>query len=163
MNNGDILRIPFRRMPQAIADMFGSPSQPQLRGIVRLYQTEEGVLVTAEVEGLPPGTGRCPPDVFGFHIHESGPCNGTAQEPFADVGSHVNPQNCPHPSHAGDLPPLFSNGGKALMSVLTNRFKVADVIGNAIIIHARPDDFTTQPSGNSGPIIGCGVILQVSR
>jgi Cu-Zn family superoxide dismutase len=92
------------------------------------------------------------------HIHEGGKCSGNENDPFADAGTHFNPYNCAHPEHAGDLPPLFGNKGYAWSSVLTNRFTVSDVIGRTVIIHSRPDDFTTQPAGNSGEKIACGVI-----
>jgi len=64
----------------------------------------------------------------------------------------------PHGNHAGDFPVLFSNNGYARMSFFTNRFCVQDVIGKSIMIHLHPDDFRTQPSGDSGKRNGCGVI-----
>ena len=79
-------------------------------------------------------------------------------DPFAGAMSHYNPKGCEHPYHAGDLPPLFGNGGSALSLFLTNRFSVREITGKTVIIHDRPDDFTTQPSGNSGTKIACGVI-----
>ncbi|HWQ75878.1 MAG TPA: superoxide dismutase family protein [Syntrophomonas sp.] len=153
-------KIPLHRSPNAFADVAGSSAYPSVKGVVYFYQTEAGVLVVAHIEGLPQGAEDCPSAIFGFHIHESGPCSGTAEEPFANVGSHYNPHNCRHPAHAGDLPPLFGNNGHAFMSVLTNRFTTSEVIGRSVIIHASPDDFTTQPSGNSGAMIACGQILQ---
>ena len=65
---------------------------------------------------------------------------------------------CPHPFHAGDFPPLLENNGYAYSKFLTNKFKISEIIGKVIIIHDLPDDFTTQPSGNSGTKIACGVI-----
>jgi Cu-Zn family superoxide dismutase len=56
------------------------------------------------------------------------------------------------------MPPLFSSGGRAFLVFLTNRFKVRDVVGRTVVIHAGRDDFTTQPSGDSGKKIACGVI-----
>ncbi len=53
----------------------------------------------------------CGQRIFGFHIHEGTRCSGTSVDHFADAGSHYNPSNCPHPMHAGDLPPLFVNNG----------------------------------------------------
>jgi Cu-Zn family superoxide dismutase len=152
-------KVPFHRPPNAIARVEGSPAYPSVRGTVRFFQTDSGVLVMAHIDGLPEGKEPCSSDVFGFHIHENGPCAGTADEPFADVGKHYNPKNCPHPAHAGDLPPLFGNGGRAFMSVLTDRFDVREILGRSVIIHASPDDFTTQPSGNSGKMIACGQII----
>jgi len=57
------------------------------------------------------------------------------------------------------LPPLYENNGYAYMSVLINKFKVKDIIGKTVIIHESPDDFTSQPSGNSGKKIACGVVV----
>lgn len=59
----------------------------------------------------------------------------------------------------GDLPPLIENNGYAYMQVLINKFKIKDILGKVIIIHDSPDDFTTQPSGNSGIKIACGKIV----
>lgn len=79
-------------------------------------------------------------------------------DPFSNAMAHYNPENCPHPYHAGDMPPLFGNQGYAFLMFLTDRFMVRNVIGKTVIIHDNPDDFTTQPSGNSGAKIACGVI-----
>lgn len=140
-------------MPMAEAMLQGSAAYPELKGMVTLFQTEKGVLVVADIHGLPeqdPCGG-----VFGFHIHEGNGCGG---DDFADTKGHYNPKNCLHPYHAGDLPPLFSNRGSAWMAVLTDRFQLKEVIGRTIVIHLHPDDFMTQPAGNSGMKIACGVI-----
>lgn len=148
----------LRRRPDAEARLTGSSSCPGLSGIVRFYQTEAGVIVYAEVSGLPHSKQPCRGGVFGFHIHQGTGCGGGMADPFADAMSHYDPANCAHPRHAGDLPPLFENGGYALSVFLTDRFSVEEVTGRAVIIHQRPDDFTTQPSGNSGAKIACGTI-----
>jgi copper/zinc superoxide dismutase (SODC) len=108
--------------------------------------------------GLPLAGGPCGGRIFGFHIHEGGACSGNSNDWFADTLAHYNPGKCEHPYHAGDLPPLFGNNGFALALFLTNRFRVEEIIGRTVIIHDRPDDFTTQPSGNSGVKIACGEI-----
>lgn len=77
---------------------------------------------------------------------------------LADAMAHYNPGGCKHPYHADDLPPLFGNNGFVLSLFLTNRFSGDEVIGRTVIIHDQPDDFTTQPSGNSGTKTACGVI-----
>ncbi len=64
----------------------------------------------------------------------------------------------PHGNHAGDFPVLFSNDGYAEMTFFTNRFKPWEVIGKSVIIHQNPDDYRSQPSGNSGKRLACGVI-----
>lgn len=94
-----------------------------------------------------------------MHIHDGGSCAGRGgNKPFQLSGTHYNPNGCEHPYHAGDLPPLFSVNGIAMNAVLTNRFAVREIIGKTIIIHSGVDDFTTQPAGNSGEKIACGVI-----
>lgn len=153
----DLLSV-LRGKPQAAAKLTGSKSCPRLSSTVRFYQTRAGVIVCAEVRGLPHSHLPCHDRVFGFHIHQGTSCGGNRQDPFADAMSHYNPGGCEHPCHAGDLPPLFENGGYALSLFLTNRFSVDEVIGRTVILHDRPDDFTTQPAGNSGTKIACGVI-----
>ena len=143
--------------PTAQAIVRGSAQYPNLSGVVSFSEQCGGTLVTARVSGLPDGSG-CASRVFGFHIHEGQECTGNAQDPFANAGGHYNPENCPHPQHAGDMPPLFGNNGCAWMSFFTNRFTVREVLGHAVIVHANPDDFTTQPAGNSGARIACGLI-----
>ncbi len=145
---------------RVMAIINGSPDYPDINGTVTFVQKKNGVLVTASINGLPQNGGECGGGIFGFHIHEGSSCTGTEQEPFADVKSHYNPNDCPHPFHAGDLPPLFGNSGYAYLSVLTDRFSLSDIIGRTLIIHDMPDDFTTQPSGNSGTKIACGVITR---
>lgn len=58
----------------------------------------------------------------------------------------------------GDLPPLLENNGYAYMSVLVNKFNINEILGKVIIIHSMPDDFNSQPAGNSGMKIACGKI-----
>lgn len=142
----------------AKADIRGSKEYPHIKGVVYFKETPNHVMVTAKIEGLPQSKNSCKGRFFGFHIHEGNSCNGNVNDEFADVGSHFNPTKCPHPFHVGDLPPLIESNGSAYMSVLIGKFKLSDIIGRTVIIHDMPDDFTTQPSGNSGKKIGCGVI-----
>ena len=142
--------IPFGR-PEALARVAGSEKAPCLYGTVKLYQMGKNILVVADVGGLPSSeTG-----IFGLHIHMGSDCC----DDFANTGSHYNPGNREHPSHAGDLPPLFSANGRAVSVFLTDRFALRQIIGKTVIIHSGPDDFTTQPSGNPGQILACGKIL----
>ncbi|MDY3285219.1 MAG: superoxide dismutase family protein [Eubacteriales bacterium] len=144
--------------PDAAAILRGSRRFPSIFGVVRFYQSRRGVYVVTEVRGLPGSASPCGQPVFAMHIHEGTDCSGNAENPFADAGVHFNPQNCPHPYHAGDLPPLFSDRGRAWSAVLTGRFSVREILGKTVILHRDPDDFTTQPSGNSGEKIACGSI-----
>lgn len=160
--NSDIyLRSVLRSRPQAAASITGSEHYPDLSGTVRFYQTDKGVIVWAEINGLPDPEFPCQGQVFGFHIHKGPDCAGDMDDPFADAMSHYDSRDCEHPYHAGDLPPLFGNNGSAFSLFLTDRFTTNEVIGRTIIIHDHPDDFTTQPSGNSGTKIACGVIRKI--
>ena len=145
--------------PQAYAHLSGSPEYESIQGIVLFYQTSLGVLVTAEVFGLPQSEEACMEKIFGFHIHNGSSCTGNEQDPFADTGTHFAIPPCEqHPYHAGDLPPLFGNNGIAFLITLTDRFSVKELLGKTILIHSQPDDFTTQPAGNAGQKIACGFI-----
>lgn len=146
------------QMPEAYAEIKGAPNHASISGMVRFYSSGAGVLINAEVYGLPSSSDPCAPYIHGFHIHEGGSCTGTETEPFANAGTHYNPHSCQHPEHAGDLPPLFSSDGFAWMLYYTKRFSLSEIMGKTVIIHENPDDFRTQPSGNSGSMIACGVI-----
>lgn len=114
-----------------------------IRGAVRFYQNGDGVTVAAEIFGLKDG-------FHGFHIHTGTSCD--------EPKGHFNPEGRVHPEHDGDLPSLLSCGGKACLTVRTDRFCIRDVLGRTVIVHENRDDFTTQPSGNSGAMIACGTI-----
>ena len=148
----------FSRYPQAIARIKGSREYSDVEGTVRFYTTPKGTLVTADIEGLPMVEGKCGGGIFGFHIHEGTDCGGNDTDPFADTRSHYDPKGCPHPYHAGDMPPLFETGGYAFLAFLTGRFNVKEILGRTVVIHSDPDDFASQPSGNAGQKIACGVI-----
>lgn len=153
----------MNRKPDAAAIMKGGEEYPCINGYVRFYQTNSGVLVTVEMSGLPHAAERqkrmkCGERIFALHLHDGNSCAGTMNDPFEQAMSHYNPDNCPHPYHAGDMPPVFGNNGYGFAVFLTNRFCVGEIIGKAMILHANPDDFTTQPSGNSGEKIACGIV-----
>lgn len=142
----------------ASAHITGSKYYPTIDGFVTFKEEgSQGVLVTAKINGLP-SSNTCSGRFFGFHIHEGTSCSGNDNDEFANVKSHLNPTNCPHPLHMGDLPPLIENNGYAYMSVLVNKFTISDILGRVIVIHDLTDDFVSQPSGNSGVKIACGKI-----
>lgn len=145
-------------LSDAIAKIKGGKEYPEIKGMVYFKESKNGVLVTAKISGLPQSGNLCLGNFFGFHIHEGTSCTGNNKDEFADSKTHYNPNNCLHPYHAGDLPPLLENQGYAYMRVLVDKFKISDIIGKTVIIHDSPDDFNTQPSGNSGKKIACGVI-----
>lgn len=151
--------IILKPKPHASASVKGSTNYPNISGNVYFYQTKAGVIVVADITGLPYKTGGCGGAVLGFHIHSGSSCTGNGEDPFAGAMTHYNPKDCSHPFHAGDMPPLFVCHGSAFMAFLTDRFSVDEIRGKTVIIHSEPDDFTTQPSGNSGNKIACGVIV----
>lgn len=132
------------------------------RGTVTFTALDHGVRVAGEVRGLVPGSEH------GFHIHEKGDCgdNGNAS------GGHFNPTGGTHGkfgapgSHAGELPSLVADAkGVARFSVEDHSISLTpgaanSVVGRALVVHRDPDDFTTQPAGNSGPRIACAVIAK---
>lgn len=148
----------FCNRANAAATLRGSEKYPDIRGRVMFYQLPYAVLVRAEIFGLPKGTAPCENPIFAFHIHSGEECQGDETDAFSKANGHYNPNNCPHPYHAGDLPPLFSVNGRAFSAFLTDRFKVNEILGRTVIIHRNPDDFSSQPSGNAGEKIACGVI-----
>ncbi|MBQ0038523.1 MAG: superoxide dismutase family protein [Clostridiales bacterium] len=149
----------LQQCPTAAACLSGGEQCPSLRGEVKFYQTNSGVLVAAQVCGLPsPSENCCGTPFFALHIHEGNSCDGDCGDSFSGAKGHYNPCRCQHPHHAGDLPPLLGSNGYAFSVFLTDRFSVQDIIGKTVIIHRDPDDFTTQPAGNAGEKIACGVI-----
>ena len=142
---------------RGFAKIRGGNGYSDLRGNATFVQTDRGVMVTVRVCGLPQDE-KCNGGIFAMHIHEGENCAGDEIDQFSGAKTHYNPEDCQHPYHAGDLPPLIGNNGFAYLSVLTDRFTVSEIIDKVIIIHENKDDFTTQPSGNPGTKIGCGKI-----
>ena len=136
--------------PAAYAAVNGNKQNPHLSGTVRFYPWSNGSIVRVELVNLPQSSSP-----FGFHVHEGDSCCCG----YEKTGGHYNPSGAEHPAHAGDMPVLFSNNGYCYTVFYTDRFRPADVIGHTVVIHAMPDDFRTQPSGNSGDKIGCGEII----
>lgn len=145
----------YYERPEAAAWISGNTANPQLSGLVKFYQTSYGgILIEAEFFGLPNINTPDSSNFYAMHIHEFGDCSNN----FDKTGMHYNPSNQKHPDHAGDLPPLLGNQGYAFSVFYDKRFTISEIIGKSVIIHELPDDFTTQPSGNSGAKIGCGEI-----
>ncbi len=152
--------------PSAYAVLKGSGLAPNLLAKILFYKFNSGTLVVIDAKGLPefsPATSTSPQiGPFGFHIHSGNQCKPTeGPEAFSLAGSHYNPGSNNHPNHAGDLPVLFSNHGYAFMAVYTDKFTPGEIIGKTAIIHQSPDDFRSQPAGNSGIRIACGIIKAI--
>lgn len=134
----------------------------QVVGTATLTQVGGAVRIVLEAQGLPAG-------VKGVHIHAVGRCD---PPDFTSAGSHFNPQGRQHGAlnaqgpHAGDLPNLtIGADGKGrlestsqLVTLQTGPSSVFDADGSALVVHAAADDFRTDPTGNSGARIACGVI-----
>jgi len=131
-------------------------------GSANLTQTPHGVLINVSVKGMPPGE-------HAFHVHEVGKC----EPPFTSAGGHFNPTNKKHGMlaaegyHAGDMPNLhIPQSGDLTVEVVNANItlekgkpnSVFDADGSAIVIHAGSDDYKTDPTGDAGGRIACGVI-----
>lgn len=132
-------------IPEAYAKIKGNGKYPDLKGTISFYGVHGGTIVVAEVTGLPKQSEHMDSAFHGFHIHEE---------------EHYNPTNAQHSNHAGDLPPLLANHGVVFSAFYTERFYPEDVLGKMIAIHEKPDDFKTQPSGDSGEMIASGKIIR---
>ena len=135
----------------AIARIRGAAQLPNLHGWITFTQRRHGVWVHASLCGLPETSSG----FFALHIHQGKACTG---EGFADTLGHYQFAGQLHPQHAGDLPPLLSCNGIAEMCVLTNRITIPQILGRTIVIHEGVDGFQTQPAGNAGSKIACGII-----
>ena len=130
----------------------------RISGLVKFYDTNYGgVLIEAEIFGLPNVSVPFSSNFYAFHIHETGDCS----RDFTNTGNHYNPTMEEHPNHAGDMPPLLGNQGYAWTAFFDRRFTIDEIMGRSVVIHQMPDDFHSQPAGNAGTKIACGVIRPV--
>jgi Cu-Zn family superoxide dismutase len=133
----------------------------EVAGTLELVSSGGAVAMTGLVTGLKPGSEH------GIHIHEKGDCSSPD---FKSAGDHFNPTSQPHgdpampPHHLGDIPNLKADEmGKAPVNARIEGVTLGDqgptdLVGRAVVVHAERDDYKTQPSGNSGDRIACGVI-----
>ena len=134
-------------------------------GSLALSSSPQGVHITGAIQGLKPNA------EFGFHIHEKGDCSAADG---SSAGGHFNPTRAQHGNptsathHAGDMVNIRSNAeGVAQVDTTAagttlHGDPTTDVMGKAIVVHEGPDDYATQPSGNSGKRVACGVIAAPS-
>ena len=136
-------------------------AQGQPAGTATLTSTGDGVFISAQLRSLPEGT-------HAIHVHQTGRC----EPPFESAGAHFNPNNREHGylnpagQHAGDLPNITvrSDGTAAAdvyapgLALTDGGNALLDGDGAALVVHAGVDDYRTNPSGNSGPRIACGVV-----
>ena len=129
-----------------------------VEGTVKFQAVAGGVKVTANLKGLTPGT-------HGFHVHEFGDCSAPDG---SSAGSHFNPAGHPHAGpkdakrHAGDLGNIEAGAdGTATLDWTDAQMKLdgpTGVIGRGVIVHAKADDLKTQPTGDAGGRLACGVV-----
>ena len=130
-------------------------------GTVEFYQRGSGVHVVATIRGLAPN------QEHGFHVHEKGDCSAPDAK---SAGDHFNPASSAHGRvsaplhHAGDTDNIVAdatgvaNVDTRLQGATVGDGAPTDIVGKAVIVHADPDDYTTQPTGNAGARLACGVI-----
>jgi superoxide dismutase, Cu-Zn family len=132
-------------------------------GMATFDEVSNGVLVSVEVKGISPG-------LHAIHIHSVGKCEGPA---FTSAGGHFNPEQKKHGlknpqgPHAGDMPNMYvAKDGVGRFEVLNDNItlkagkrSVFDADGSALVIHAGADDFVSDPAGNAGDRVACGVII----
>ena len=146
----------------ATATLQGAPGDTDFKGTVTFTPEGNGVRVEAHLEGVDlAGT-------HGFHVHETGECtHGEGDKHFTSAGSHFNPAGVEHacpptePRHAGDLGNIeVTNGSGHVVSTTTllSLSGANSVVGKAIILHAKADDCKTQPTGDAGDRLACGVV-----
>lgn len=155
--------VPADAQPSATARAEVFNTKNELIGEVAFKETDNGVELSAVLNGLPPG-------MHGIHLHDVGKCEVPT---FESAGAHVNALHKqhgienPHGPHAGDLPNIeVAEEGSVQMHFVTDAVSLAtgkinslrDANGSAIVIHEHADDYKTDPSGNSGARIACGVI-----
>lgn len=149
-------------MPEALAEL--TPTEGNdVRGEVTFAQIEDGVLIVAEASGLTAG-------LHGFHIHETGDCSAPDA---TSAGGHFNPGGTPHGApdasgserHVGDLGNIEASiDGTARYERVDAVISLGgpnSIIGKAVIIHAGEDDYTSQPTGEAGGRLACGIIVSM--
>lgn len=131
-------------------------------GAASFQAAPAGTLVRIAFTGVPPGP-------HALHVHETGVCQGD----FASAGGHFNPAGAAHGywheggPHGGDLPTVFiPQAGETTVSVFSERLRVDDTLldddGAALVLHAKADDYRSQPAGDSGDRIACGEIARLA-
>lgn len=150
--------LPFHNTISSASAIIYPIKDNKITGVVNFVQEKKGIRITATIHGLTPGK-------HGFHIHRYGNCSG---DDGTCAGDHFNPTNAPHGAptdkcvHAGDLGNLVADqNGTAEYDQINYNITLSgphSILARSVIVHADPDDLYSQPTGNSGKRIGCGVI-----
>jgi Cu-Zn family superoxide dismutase len=158
----------YAQAPQTVKATFHN-AEGEAIGTATLTETPSGLLISLDLKGLPPGE-------HAFHIHEAGRCDVASG--FESAGDHFGPGDRrhgfkdEHGPHAGDMPNQFIGADGVLKAEVFNpnvtlasgdaaqRAALFDSNGSALVIHASPDDYASQPSGDAGSRIACAVIEQ---
>lgn len=153
--------LPFGAGEPAAVARLSPTSGHQAQGSATFTARPSGVRIAGEVRGLRPNSAH------GFHVHEKGDCSAPDA---TSAGGHFNPTGSPHghparpPHHAGDLPNLQANAnGVARFDFVASGLSLTGptgVLGRGLVVHQQADDYRSQPAGDSGPRIACGVITR---
>ena len=153
-----ILTTVINEKPMTFAYVIGE----DISGTVCFYPYQGRTIMIYEINGLPKSS-KDTGGIYAFHIHEGNTCINDTKVPYEKTKGHFNPNQTQHPYHLGDLPPLFATKGMAWGMIYIDKFKPQDIVNRTLVIHEHPDDFHTQPSGNSGGKIACGEIKFFSK
>lgn len=140
--------------------MLSPTKDSEVRGRVEFIELTDGVKIVADVTGLKPGE-------HGFHIHEFGDCSAPDG---SSAGGHFNPEKVAHggpidlPRHAGDLGNIVADQeGKGHYEAVDHLMRMNgpnSIIGRSVIVHESRDDYVSQPTGNAGARLACGLIVE---
>ena len=171
MNTNFILRCILFVLPLSCLAAIASAEEPtkaiavlvptansKVSGTVTFTKATDGIRMVADISGLTPGK-------HGFHVHEFGDCSAPDGN---SAGSHFNPTKDPHAGHdaekrhIGDLGNVEADAaGKVHLDLVDKKIKLSgetSIVGRALIVHEKADDLKTQPTGDAGGRVACGVI-----
>ena len=135
-----------------------STKYPSFNGVIEVNRKDDGIEIVTFVSGLKSNS------VHGYHIHQYGKCEGSD---YKSAGDHYNPQGHPHGSpneearHLGDLGNIKTGPtgeSTTIFEMKITKREIQELNGKAVVLHEKKDDFSTQPSGNSGERIACGIL-----